>query len=135
MRVVVDTNILFSFFWKDSITRKLVISTRFELVSPEFALKEIEKYRSEIIQKVKIDQVEFDRLLEELKKIIEFVNREEYSEFIEESKRISLDRGDVDFFALCLKERCFLWSNDGLLKKQNEIRVLSTEEIIRILFG
>ncbi len=135
MKFVVDTNILFSFFWRDSLTRKFLISSQFELISPEFALKEIEKYRFEIIQKARIKQREFIELLGELKRIIQFANRKEYAGFIIKAERLSPDKGDVDFLALCLKENCYLWSNDEVLKKQNKVRVLSTEDIIKILFG
>ena len=41
MRIIVDTNILFSFFWKKSILKELLNNPSLELFSPEFALEEI----------------------------------------------------------------------------------------------
>ena len=32
--------------------------------------------------------------------------------------KISPDKDDAEFFALCLKFSCFLWSNDSMLKNQ-----------------
>ena len=44
MRVVVDTNVLFSFFKDGSATRNLILNCPFDLVSPKFALVELKKY-------------------------------------------------------------------------------------------
>jgi predicted nucleic acid-binding protein len=131
---VVDTNILFSFFWKESFTRKLLLSKKFELIAPKIALLELERYYNEICKKVKINKKEFDKLLDELKKFVKFVEGKEYSSFTNEAIKISPDETDVDFFALCMLNSCFLWSNDALLKDQNRIDVFSTEEILDLLF-
>lgn len=134
MRVVVDTNILFSFFWEDSLTRKLLITSNFELISPEIAQGETERYSSEICKKLKITSREFKEQFKKLKEVIKFVKRGEYSQFLKEAESISPDKADVEFFALCLKYNCFLWSNDSALKQQEKIKVLSTEEIIELMF-
>ena len=134
MKIVADTNVLFSFFWKYSITRRLISLTNFEIISPEKAINELNKYADEIIKKTGIKEKEFEKYLDELKIIVNFVNEKEYSSFFDEAMKISPDKNDAHFFALCLKESCFLWSNDYLLKQQNKIKVLSTEDIIEILF-
>jgi len=44
LKIVVDTNVLFSFFRKDSTTRKIISDTKlFEFYSPDFALEELKK--------------------------------------------------------------------------------------------
>ena len=134
MKMVVDTNILFSFFWKESVTRKLLVTSNFELVSPITALEELRRYSEDIINKTNITKKEFNSELLKLQKIISFTRKEEYSDFYKEAEKISPDQADDDFFALCLKYSCFLWSNDSLLKTQNKVKVLSTEDIIEILF-
>lgn len=134
MKIAVDTNILFSFFWQESLTRKLLIASNIELISPELAVKELIKYSNEIIAKLKITKKIFNKQFEELKEAVNFVRKREYFNFIKEAEEFSPDKADAEFFALCLKERCFLWSNDALLKNQEKIRVLSTREIIEILF-
>jgi|SRR3989344_3427597 len=134
MKIVADTNVLFSFFWKYSTTKKLISSINFEIISPEKAINELNKHADEIIKKTGIKEKEFKEYLDELKIIISFVNEKEYSSFFDESIEISPDKNDAHFFALCLKESCFLWSNDYLLKQQNKVKVLSTEDIIEILF-
>jgi len=134
MNIVVDTNILFSFFWEESFTKKLILNIHLNLISPEIALDELNKYRLEIIRKTKISKRGFIDNLHALKSIVRFIDKETYSKFIQEARLISSDEKDADFFALCLKENCFLWSNDNLLKNQNKINVLSTEEVINFLF-
>ena len=134
MKLVVDTNILFSFFWKESVTRKLLSTSNFELVSPITALEELKKYSGDIINKTDITKKEFNSELLKLQKIIRFITKEGYSDFIEEAEKIVPDKDDVGFLALCLKYSCFLWSNDSLLKNQDKVKVLSTEDIIDILF-
>jgi len=134
MKLIVDTNILFSFFWKKSVTRKLLVTSNFELVSPITALKELKRYSEEIMRKTTITKKEFGLELSNLQKIISFIDRKNYSNFVKEAEKISPDKADADFFALCLKYSCFLWSNDSLLKNQNKVKVLSTEDLTEILF-
>ena len=134
MKFVVDTNILFSFFWQSSITKKFLSTSNFELISPWTALEELKKYSKEIISKTEINEKEFKLELINLQKIVNFIDKSQYSPFLKEAEKISPDKADIDFIALCLKFNCFLWSNDSILKNQNRIKVLSTEELIEILF-
>ncbi|PIN85274.1 MAG: hypothetical protein COV47_03030 [Candidatus Diapherotrites archaeon CG11_big_fil_rev_8_21_14_0_20_37_9] len=43
-------------------------------------------------------------------------------------KKISPDPKDVPYFALALKLRCPIWTNDKLLKKQKKVKIISTSE-------
>ena len=133
MRIVVDTNILFSFFWAKSFTKKIIENSKFELISPEIAVKEINKYKNEIKDKVNCNEKEFIASLSNLKKAVKFIDGGEYSSFISEAEKFSPDKKDADFLALCLKERTFLWSNDSILKVQDRINVFSTEELIELI--
>ena len=132
MKLVADTNILFSFFWENSLTRKLLISSNLELLSPEKAIVEINKYKREIKQKTNLTEKKFNGFFKELKSIIRIIKKEEYSYFLQEARQISPDIGDSEFLALCIKYSCALWSNDSALKNQNKIRVFNTDEIINL---
>ena len=133
MKIVVDTNILFSFFWESSLTRKLILTSSLELYSPEYVIEETLKYRTDIIEKTKIKNKDFDKYLNELKNTINLIKRIDYSDFLVDAMVLSPDEKDADFFALCLKYLCPVWSNDLELKRQNKINVLSTKEIIMLL--
>jgi len=134
MKIVVDTNILFSFFWEGSLTRRLLITSNFELISPAIALKELQKYSEEICKRLKMSGKNFIEQLNKLKGIVKFIDKKEYSQFIKEAEGFSPDKNDSEFFALCLKHSCFLWSNDLALKNQENVKVLSTEEFIDFMF-
>ena len=134
MKIAVDTNVLFSFFWQGSLTRKLLITSNFELIAPEIALEEIEKYSNEICRKLKINKEDFKEQFRKLKEIVNFIEKKQYSQSLKEAESFSPDEADAEFFALCLKHSCFLWSNDSALKQQDKIKVLSTEEIIELIF-
>ena len=132
MELVVDTNVMFSFFWKGSMVKKLLMDQDVLLFAPEFALEEINKYEKEIIRKAKITKKEFNFLREELAIAIEFIPLKDYNNYLKKSLDFSPDENDVDFFALALKLKIPLWSNDKLLKKQNIVRVLETKDVLKI---
>jgi len=140
LKLVVDTNILFSFFKKESFTRKLIIDSSLELISPEVALKELQKYSKELSIKSKISKEDFDYMFSLLKEHVEFVPLYVYKSEFKASLKIAekfskndveefLD--DIDFFALASKERCSIWSKDTLFKKQSIITVFNTTELTK----
>lgn len=135
MIIVADTNILFSFFWKNSFIRQILISPNMEIFSPEFAINELSKYSNLILNKAKISKKEFILELKKLKSFIKFLPKKEYIKFMEEAEKISPDKEDANFLALCLKLNIPLWSNDKELKKQDKVVVLNTEDIIDIYLG
>ncbi len=142
MRIVVDTNILFTFFWKKSVFHKISIKQDFDLIAPEFALEEINKHKIEIMKKTEITEQEFRDLRKELAIRVEFIPLEEYASYFKQA--ISLAKeipeelrdgflDDIDFIALALKEKCPLWTHDTLLKKQSSIKIFETKEVIKLL--
>ena len=58
MKLVVDSNVLFTLFWKNSIFSKISLRQDLELFAPEFAIEEINKYKKEIMHKTKISEKE-----------------------------------------------------------------------------
>lgn len=134
LTLVVDANILFSFFRRETTTRELI--TRFELFrlhSPELAIEELLKYRKLICEKSKLKGVEFEEALKRLKLFVRFEKESFFKEFLPEAKRISPDIDDVAYFALALKLGCGIWSNDKRLKKQTKIKILTTKDILELI--
>ena len=133
MKVVLDTNVLFTWFWKESILQKKILSC----YAPEWALKELQKYQQEIQKKANISSQEFTKKVEALKKEIAFVAPRIYKETykkvdqkIQPKKEYAFLKEDLDFLSLAVYLQCPLWSNDKLLKEQDMITVLSTHEMI-----
>jgi len=133
MKLVVDTNILYTYFWKHSLTKKLIMRKDLELFAPEFGLEEINKYKTDIIKKTKISEDKFRELKFDIAISVKFIPVEEYRGFLKRALEISPDPNDIDFFALSLKLNLPIWSNDALLKNQTKIRILTTKEILGLI--
>ena len=81
-KLIVNKDILITFFWKDSFTKNLIKKIKLNLISPEYSLEEIRKNQEEILRKCKISKSEFDKLREELASYITFTPLETYKDFI-----------------------------------------------------
>lgn len=134
-KLVVETNILYSFFWKNSPTHDVFSSiVEYDLIAPIFTFDELNKHKEEILFQSKIKTNEFNELMESLSILVEFVKESEYIKFINEAKSLFPKHlKDVDFFALALKFNCPLWSNERLHKKQSKVKVFNTDEIRELL--
>jgi len=133
MKLIIDTNILYTYFWKGSITKKLIMNRDIELFSPEFALEEINKHKLDIIKKTKISESKFDELRFDLAISVKFIPFEKYQKFLDSALEISPDPNDIDFFALALKLNLPIWTNDRLLKNQNKIKIITTKNMLNLL--
>lgn len=141
MKVVIDTNVLITCFWKGSVFRSLVQKSNLELYAPAYALEEIRKHREEIRKKVRLPLVEFAKTLQDLHMLVTFVSLHEYSQHFSEVLAIAKHfphseneiLNDIDFLALAVHLDCLLWSNDALLKRQPLVSVVTTKEFILLL--
>ena len=131
MLLVVDANILMAALIKNSITRKLLMSEELILIAPEFLLEETEKYFGYLSEKTKLEKNLIKELLSEIieKAEIKIFPAEEFKEKLKEAAEFSADPKDSMYFALALKEKAIIWSNDKALKKQNKVKVITTEEL------
>lgn len=101
------------------------------MISHNFALIEIEKYKELICSKLNINDEKFERIKTIISKLIEF---EEISpQQINRAKQLIPDEKDAPYLALALKHSIPLWSNDKHFKEQNKIAVYNTEELNKIL--
>ena len=143
MKLVVDTNILFSFFKKESFTRQIIVSNKtFELISPAHSLKELNKYSEELLSKSNLTKNELESVLSLLHSYVKFIPLTEYKEQFKNATRLAKGfskeesnefKDDIDFFSLALKENCPIWSKDKLFKKQSVIKVFDTKELVKLL--
>lgn len=136
MELVVDANILFSFFKRDSRTRKLITSFEFfELYTPSLCVKELFKNRGDICRKSRISEVEFEEVMEDLKLFVGVVPDEEFKDFGREAKELLEGHlKDIPYFALALSLNCGIWSNEKRFKRQSRISTFSTSDLIELLF-
>lgn len=141
MKLVVDSNVLFTFFWEGSVFKNFV-NTPVPLFSPEYALEEINKYSLELMKKTSLSKERFKRLKQELALKVEFISLKEYSPLFHKALTIVSKSPkneyeefvkDIDFFALALMLNCPIWSNNKLLKKQSKVIIFNTKEIIELI--
>jgi len=132
MHLVVDTNVLFSYFKKDSASNKFILSNYFILHSPDYAKLELKKHKNEIKERYSLTEEQFFDLFLELDAYIHFYNKKEYCVHYKYFLDFE-DKEDIDFLALSHYLNLPLWSNDKLLKTQSVVNVLSTGDIFDFL--
>lgn len=142
--LVVDASILFSFFKEDSSRRRIIeelprLGCR--LVTPEFAFKELLSDKGKIMKYAGIKELTFKFLFSLLEKKLDSFPEEEYEEFLARANKISPhgegtnpeSTKDDPYFALALSMSCPIWSDDEDFKKQSEVEVFETEELVEEL--
>ena len=134
MDLVVDANILFAALIKENITSELLLKREIHLHAPDFIFTEFEKYRDYIKNKSERTDEDFDHLLEVFKRNTKLITKEEIQPYIEKAKSITPDIGDAPYFAIALKLKIPIWSNDKDLKeKQSEIVIYTTADLMKLV--
>ena len=109
MELIVDANILFSFFKPESFTRELMKSlyTRnVRLFIPDYGLDEVFELRGRICDYCGINESEFETSLALLYEILHIVPAHEFKSVIPEAeKMLSGHLKDIPYFALALSLR------------------------------
>lgn len=135
MELVVDTNLVLAGLLKPSLTQKMLLSPQNKLLLPEYSLREIEKHSEEFMKRMGKTRKEFETALFTIISNIKIIPHEEYESL--EQKALLLcpekHKDDWPFIALALKLSCPLWSNDSALKRQLEVKVYSTAELLKKL--
>lgn len=136
MQLVVDSNILLAALIKSSVTRNLLLDPRLILISPEHLMFETLRHikeDDEVRSKILLNDFELDELLSYLMQRIAIKPKESYNFFIEEALKVAPHDKDAPFIALALSLNCPIWSNDRALSKQSKVKVISTDEVIKLL--
>ncbi len=133
MRLIVDSNILFSALIRDSTTRRIILHIDAELISVAFFEREMSKHKKMLLQKSSLNEVEFDLLLEKLKTKIVFLDdrivRARFEEAYEMMKKI--DPQDSPFLAAALATGSDIWSDDNHFAKQHKVKVWKTKDLVK----
>lgn len=134
MEFVIDANIFMSaLIATEGKTFDLIFNDRIKLFSVEKLLVELEEHKEEILTKSGLSEYDFEVFLSLVSSEIEFVSYSEFEKFIPEAEKITPDQDDTEYFALALKLKCGIWSNDKRLKEQNKVKVYSTSEVIKLI--
>jgi predicted nucleic acid-binding protein len=133
MELVVDTAIIFSFFKPDSYTRGLFKSlymNRARLYAPQYLLDELLSLEGRICEYACIGREEFMTTYVLLSQVMDIIPAEEYeSHLVDALKLLNDHKKDAPFFALALKLRTPVWSNEKRFLEQKEIEILTTAQL------
>ncbi len=136
MKIILDTNILISALIKDSISRQIILLSANEFYYLRESLKEIEKYKSLILEKSGLSEQDCNKVLEKILERVILIENTEIEPFLKEAKRImdKIDPKDTIFIAGALaKPDSVIWSDDAHLHQQNAVRVWKTTDIVKEL--
>jgi len=140
MKLVVDTNVLITYFWDKSVINE-ILKLPLHFISPEYALKEIQHHKQDLIRKSKSSSQTFQKKSEQLSYAIEFIPLTTYASFLKkvsqlfdnkDQKKYEAFIKDIDFYALALYADSPIWTNDKMFKEQDEILVFTTKEVIKL---
>lgn len=136
MKIVIDSNILISALIKNSVTRKIIMESGLRFYYPALAIQEVEKYKDLILEKSRLSNRDYNELLGVLLSYIILVPQEVIVPFIQEANKImgNIDKKDVIFIAFALAVlNEGIWSEDGDFRKQDNVRVWNTREILELI--
>ncbi len=132
MDLVVDANVLFSFFSKEAFTRSFIVKASMHgnrLYTPEYCIEELETDKEKIKQFSKLDDKEFSLALSAIDSFVKTVKATEYQPIPAEAEELAPHAKDVPYFALALKLDCGIWSNEKAFKGQTRVKVYNTGEL------
>jgi predicted nucleic acid-binding protein len=133
MQLVIDANILFAALIKNSTTARLIVSPKLSLFAPRFLLDEFSLHKTEILGKLHRDLADFNKVLKIFKSRIKFIDEKALQSEMASATDISPDPKDTIYFALALKKKISIWSNDKALRSQEQVKIYTTGEIVQLI--
>ncbi len=132
MELVVDANVFFSALMRNSHTRHFLLFGGHALYTSEFVFEEIMKHSDEVSKKTLLSPEEIISLFNEMVLLanIKIIPLAEYKAYVKTAQEVCPDSNDVHYFALALKLKCAIWSNDKKLKEQNRVKVYASHELV-----
>lgn len=142
MKIVIDTNIIFSALLKTNTTFGQIIFNSdgiFEFYSPQYMRIEIRRYWNKLLKISKLTDQQLDESFYTLLTKITLINEEIISQkiWVDSEKLVDgVDLDDIDFVALSKHLKGKLWTGDKILRDGLRSRdfksVLTTQEILKL---
>ena len=132
---VIDTNVFMAGLLKDSEVRRLLIDENINFFLPEYAINEVEKYKTELCNKSGYSEEDLESMISFLLENIEIVPFEQIKRYIEIAEKImnSIDIKDAPFIATSLAIKADgIWSFDKDFTLQSKIKVFTTTDIQKL---
>ena len=135
MIVVVDTNVLISAVMKDSVKRRILLFSGLEFVCPEAIVRELRKYKQEILDKSGMTGNDFDSVLERILDNVALIPDGDIEAHRTEAEKIMsrIDLSDAPYIAAALDiPDSIIWSDDRHFEEQRGVRVVKTEQLFKM---
>lgn len=128
--IVVDANIILSALLGGK-PSSILFDGRFQFVTTEFTLKEVEKYLPRMEKKLDIPEEKFHSLLNKLP--VQICNKDFYKNKLKEAYKMMahIDEKDIDILALALQLETYLWSQDKDFEKCGYKKLLKTYDFVK----
>ena len=134
MQLVLDANILFRALIGKGKVLKILFSDKINLLAPEFLFEEFENNKSEIANKGKVSVLELKEILNLLKERIQIIPSEDISSLIKlKAKDTSPHSKDEAYFAVALAFNVIIWSEEKSFKKQSEVKIYNTKDLVEAI--
>lgn len=135
MRLVVDTNVVFSAMIADGMTRELLLTGDLKLSIPEYFYLELTNNQGEIEAKTGLDHSELELLIDLLFEDLRVVPRASFEDELPVARDLiaATDPDDVPFLALALHLDAGIWSDDEDFAEQSAVSVWRTHDLIEHL--
>ena len=130
MILVIDANPFIAGFLRDSTSRRIILSEKVKLFSPDWLTNEFERNESELMDKFP-NSDNFFETKGILFKFVKVVSEKEYKLYIEEASKLTKHTKDVSYFALALSLNCAIWSDEKSFKQQSKVVVYSTSDLVK----
>lgn len=133
VKIIIDTNILVSFFRQNPVNEIISKSKilNLQLLTPEYAIDELIKNKKDILKYADINVKQFKGKLSDLFEHIQIIPQDFFKDCEEEAKKL-IHNKDIPIFALALKYKCPIWSNEPLFKKQSKVEIFSNKDMIEL---
>ena len=136
MKIILDSNILFSALLRKSLTRKLILEYNGSFLFPSYIFHEIEKHQEELIRKSGMPKQHLNNLLNIILNKVEIVTEDKLKPYKDQAYTIikDIDPNDTLFIACALAyPGSVIWSDDRKLKTQKKVRIVNTEEMASMI--
>ena len=136
MKVIVDSNRIISALIKEGVSRKILSSKNIEFFTVDYVTKEINKYKSAIVEKSGMSKEEVDTLFGLVMENINIVPEEGGKSKMKEALDIKkdIDEKDAPFI-----EAALAMPNDGILSNylhfemQTKVKIFITKDLLKYI--
>ncbi len=137
MKLVVDTNRIIAALVKDSVSRKILFSSKFVFFSVRFSILEVQKYKDLILKKTMLSESDFLQLMDLVFSKVTMIDDLEISNAVLSKAKVvmdDIDKNDMVFVAAALSLDCDgIWSDDKHFSRQKIAKTFSTAELFKML--